>query len=674
MERLQTMMNYIFENNLNIDKATFFTVIIGQITIYGILLTFYQFVASYKKVSNQYLCFNITEYFMKKNIIVPKKLFGAILIFEILYKPFITVYGKGLSIQIINMMNFIWFASAIIYFVLFVILFFQCTKSILTLKISSNIKTNNYLVDDINENFLKKSSRERKHCKIVDLLCKDFENLHIAIQHDDNPEWQNKYDRLINTIFGKYTKKKRDEICNAEKQGIVSRKKLPDMGNASRELDLLQKIIDEKYFQLDEENIEYIFSFHINLLKSNFSIAELNGYNEISFNRYYGIAMEAEKKIFNVSKWEDSILKIYKRMDDKNRQKVIQRLYSNIHTNKNWYECFCNECIKDIIRMEIDSIFNEEREQKDFIQMFDLVIKEKDINDFCAQVVRNKIIYYNEFDAREIIMQLNKQNCTYLFTYIIIYYSIYKSRFKWNFINIKILRTLWDHHGNMHDDAEDVIEKIKKSNIEHHFEEEMYFKLVEYIDARVDGELLETVYEDKILDVFYIWIVKICVIHQEHIVYYAYRNSFKLDTQIAIVNELSNHDELLECENITNWIEYMRYDIFANQNSFPSKLNISLRCLLLTNLKVEVVVNYVTKNCYYHIDSIGKYILIKLHELPNKIGKQEQIKEIIKKAFIASNMNVDEYLDMIEKECNICNYEVNYIQKEKMKEYLIESF
>ena len=359
---------------------------------------------------------------MKKNIIVPKKLFGAILIFEILYKPFITVYGNGLSIQIINMLNFSWFASAIIYFVLFVILFFQCTKSILTLKMSSNIKTNNYLVDDINESFLEKSIKN--YCENVDLLCGVFENLHIAIQYDNNPEWQNKYNRLINTIFGKYTKKKRDEICNVEKQRIVSRKKLPDMGNASRELDLLQKIIDEKYFQLDEENIEYIFSFHIDLLKSNFLIAELNGYDEISFDRYYGIAMEAEKKIFNVSKWEDSILKIYKRMDDKNRQKLIQSLYNSINMNKDWYEYFCNECIKDIIRMEIDSIFNKEREQKDFIQMFDIVIKEKDINDFCAQVVRNKIIYYNEFDAREIIMQLNKQNCTYLFTYIIIYYSI----------------------------------------------------------------------------------------------------------------------------------------------------------------------------------------------------------------------------------------------------------
>ena len=45
---LQTIMDYMLNNDLNIDKATFFTVIIGQITIYGILLTFYQFVASYQ--------------------------------------------------------------------------------------------------------------------------------------------------------------------------------------------------------------------------------------------------------------------------------------------------------------------------------------------------------------------------------------------------------------------------------------------------------------------------------------------------------------------------------------------------------------------------------------------------------------------------------------------------
>ena len=47
---LQKIIDYMLNNNLSIDKATFFTVIIGQITIYGILLTFYQFVASYQGV------------------------------------------------------------------------------------------------------------------------------------------------------------------------------------------------------------------------------------------------------------------------------------------------------------------------------------------------------------------------------------------------------------------------------------------------------------------------------------------------------------------------------------------------------------------------------------------------------------------------------------------------
>ena len=68
---LQTIMDYMLNNDLNIDKATFFTVIIGQITIYGILLTFYQFVASYQgneRSVTRYLGINITEYFVKKKI------------------------------------------------------------------------------------------------------------------------------------------------------------------------------------------------------------------------------------------------------------------------------------------------------------------------------------------------------------------------------------------------------------------------------------------------------------------------------------------------------------------------------------------------------------------------------------------------------------------------------
>ena len=147
---LQIIVDCMLNNNLSIDKATFFTVIIGQITIYGILLTFYQFVASYQggeKAATRYLGINITEYFVKKKIkifnkIISKKMFGVLLILEILYKPFMTIYGDTLGASTISIINFVWFSFAIGYFILFVVLFIQCTKSILMIKMSSDVKRN----------------------------------------------------------------------------------------------------------------------------------------------------------------------------------------------------------------------------------------------------------------------------------------------------------------------------------------------------------------------------------------------------------------------------------------------------------------------------------------------------------------------------------------------------
>lgn len=88
---LKMLIDYIFNNNLNIDRTTFLTVVIGQITIYGILLTFFQFIVSYqggKREITQYLGRDLTNYFLKKNIffinnLLYKNLFKITLILEI---------------------------------------------------------------------------------------------------------------------------------------------------------------------------------------------------------------------------------------------------------------------------------------------------------------------------------------------------------------------------------------------------------------------------------------------------------------------------------------------------------------------------------------------------------------------------------------------------------------
>lgn len=670
---LQIIIDYMFNNNLSIDKATFFTVIIGQITIYGILLTFYQFVASYQggeKAATRYLGINITEYFVKKKIkifnkIISKKMFGVLLILEILYKPFMTIYGETLGTSTISIINFVWFLFAIVYFILFVMLFIQCTKSILMIKMSSDIKRNGYIISEINKEFLKKTMKERISKNAIDLLRRDFVNLHDAIQEDENTELQGRYNQLIHLIFTDYIGRKQYEISNIEKKGRILKNQVSWIYNSNCEVHLLQEIIDEIYFQLDEQNIKSILNFYIDLIRLNLIRAKQAGYSKVRLNRYDDLYVKAEEKIFDVIEWKDVILKIYQKLSDKKKQELIRLLQRGLNQGQDFYEQYYKQCINDLIRVEFDCIFSEKRKQKDFVKIFGQIIKDKYFNDICAQIMRDKIIYYNRFDAGEIIGQLSGKNCTYIFSYIVLYYSIYRFRFEWEYININVLRILWKQHSDMQDDAEEVIEKIRNSNIGHRFEDKMYFKFMEYINASADGELFNMVYNDKILDVFYVWVIKTSVINQDNL---------DMDIQIAIINELAKHDELMECESIHTWVQYMRYNSFAMQNSFPRKLNITLRSLLLTNINVVIVVNYVHENRYFYDDVIGAYLLVKLHELSDKTQKQKQIKEIVKNAFIASNMDIDEYINMIEKECYMCRCEINYVQKEKMKEYLLQTF
>lgn len=679
---LQIIIDYMFNNNLSIDKATFFTVIIGQITIYGILLTFYQFVASYQggeKAATRYLGINITEYFVKKKIkifnkIISKKMFGVLLILEILYKPFMTIYGETLGTSTISIINFVWFLFAIVYFILFVMLFIQCTKSILMIKMSSDIKRNGYIISEINKEFLKKTMKERISKNAIDLLRRDFVNLHDAIQEDENTELQGRYNQLIHLIFTDYIGRKQYEISNIEKKGRILKNQVSWIYNSNCEVHLLQEIIDEIYFQLDEQNIKSILNFYIDLIRLNLIRAKQAGYSKVRLNRYDDLYVKAEEKIFDVIEWKDVILKIYQKLSDKKKQELIRLLQRGLNQGQNFYEQYYKQCINDLIRVEFDCIFSEKRKQKDFVKIFGQIIKDKYFNDICAQIMRDKIIYYNRFDAGEIIGQLSGKNCTYIFSYIVLYYSIYRFRFEWEYININVLRILWKQHSDMQDDAEEVIEKIRNSNIGHRFEDKMYFKFMEYINASADGELFNMVYNDKILDVFYVWVIKTSVINQDDLIYSIYQDNLDIDIQIAIINELAKHDELMECESIHTWVQYMRYNSFAMQNSFPRKLNITLRSLLLTNINVVIVVNYVHENRYFYDDVIGAYLLVKLHELSDKTQKQKQIKEIVKNAFIASNMDIDEYINMIEKECYMCRCEINYVQKEKMKEYLLQTF
>ena len=679
----QILMDYICNNELNIDKATYFTVLIGQITIYGILLTFYQFVASYqgnKKAVNQYLGINIAEFFVKKNVkffnkIISKKYFGGIILLEFLYKPFITVYGGLISTEVIRFVNFLWYFFAVTYFCLFAFLFFRCTKSILMIKLYSSTPMNDLAIDEINKNFIKKTVKEQITQNAIELLEKDMDNLRVAIQIDDDTKLQKKYNCLINIIFGKYTTQKKNKKSITKEILKRLNKQISWIYNVNREVYLLQEILEEKYFTLDEENIWHVFRFGINLLNENFEQAKLEGYEEIRYDRYGGhhnLDLK-EIKIFYVGEWKDIWLKIYRKLSDKEKQKYICCLTENFYLKKKiFYQSYCEKCIECLIQEEVESILEGKREQKDFIKIFKQAIQDESINKFYMQVLCDEIVGYDKVNIEKIIALLNEKNATYLFTYIIMYYSIYKFSFEWEYINLNMLKLLWKQHGNMEENAEFILKEIKHSDIQHRFSKEMYNKFMEYIYADIDGKLFRMIYDENILNMFYIWVIKMCIINEDDARYTFYKDDYDIDIQIIIINELSRHEELLTDNNICGWLDYVKYSTSKKQMVIPPKLVITLRSLLLTNINAMIVADYVKDNPYLYVNAIGKYLLVKLQELPDNIQQQGYVKEIIRNAFISDNMSIDKYITIIEKECCVCKSIINYVRKEKMIKYLMK--
>ena len=438
------------------------------------------------------------------------------------------------------------------------------------------------------------------------------------------------------------------------------------------EVYLLQEIIDENYFMLDEKNIKIILNFYMKLSETNIERAELEGYDKIRTDKYKSLFKEQKYKIFDVCGWINIMQKIYMKLADEEKNKFVRELYAIAHNTNSLYSDYCEKSIRYLISKEINNVFNGKRKQEDFVEVFRDVLKEKFINDFYSEIIKEKLISYDKFDATEMIMQLNKKNCTYLFTYIVMYYSIYRFRFEWKYVNVDTLKLLWNQHGSMQVDAKDVIYKISKSNINHRFTDEMYTKFMEYINININDGVINTVYKDNIMDVFYVWLIKTCFIHENDFAMYpVYRNSFNFNIQIIIINKLSKHDELMERDSVFNWIRHMRHNIFVNEANFPDKLDITLRNLLLVNIDPEIMLNYIAKNLYYNAEeSIGIYLLIKIEKLSTERQEQIEIKEMIKRVFVLKNMCIDQYIKMIEKECHICRCDINYIQKEKMKRYL----
>ena len=671
MQWLNVIKTFLFNNDLYIDKTTYVTVVIGQITIYGILMTFYQFLASYSRSDNgitQYWGIDLAQYYVKRDIklfdrFTRTRIFIIIFIFEIIYKPFLLIFGKFIKPSIISLMCFLWFFFAVCYYIMMVCAFVRCVRSTFAMKWGLNKIVQHSLITELNKEIMKGLRTNKEDIPDIDLLIKNFEYLHNVIEGDNNPEAQKGYKALIEKLLSEYIKKKKNKIPIRNNNRRMQRKQTSNwMYDSNSEEKLIKRILNEEYFHLDSDYMAFILDFYFKTVHQNLRNAKMEGYSKVGSDKE-----NKGEKVYNIKEWMQVTLDLYQRLSDNQRKEMIFEFLNAKETRNDLCNEYGGECVGDLMRNELNAIVEGKREQEDFVNIFTPILLQDEYNYLFSDLLIDILIEYPRLNMEMMIKLLNEKNSTYILAYIVMYYSVYTFRFSWEYFNIAVLKMLWERHCNEIINGEQVKKRINKSNIKHRFNEKMLDKFVEYINKFMSKELLELVYRDGVLDVFYIWIMKTCVIDQTGLMLGGFLDDVDVEVQVKIINELVKHEELLNNDNLTSRMWHMK------KTCIPKKLNVTLRSLLLINIDAEEVVAYAKSGDYSnHVNKeVGAYLLVNLQKMSEEMRSDEYVKNLIRSDFEQANVSVDQYIDKIESECKICRCKLNYVQKKNMKAYLI---
>ena len=59
---------------------------------------------------------------------------------------------------------------------------------------------------------------------------------------------------------------------------------------------------------------------------------------------------------------------------------IIKRLFRNINNSNKLYQQYYNRCIYELVRYEINNIFNGRRQEKSFLDVFGDIIGQEKVN------------------------------------------------------------------------------------------------------------------------------------------------------------------------------------------------------------------------------------------------------------------------------------------------------
>lgn len=626
----------------------YFTAIIGMITIYGIIMTFYQFVSSYQKSDVVYLGYNLKEYIINKEspiqrIMINKKV-KYLCVFEIVIIPVIYFLEDYICPLAYSFGVILWYGGIAIFFLLSFFAMFQSAKSVRMLNKNLDIERNKKCLDMIDQEY---KDKVIKKGITLENLEKELDFIKWKRVCDKSPNLQDRYENLIYMLLNMYV-----EALDSESYEDIYLK---------NEIEI--KVFDDLLSNKSIYPNEVFWEFQFKIIEYNIqSVLRKNG--------------DVEKELFHADKnystelnWYSISEAIYQTGDDEERKKYIKYMtYKILYKNdsneiKSFYITAISKCLKG----EISKLSQGERSEEDIYNIF---LCCKDNSEFKRKLCFHIYTQIEEWKGTmpdQLLELLDENSKIIIYIYIIGYISIYKSRAEKIKLIPVFIKKLLDGVDLRIINSEKILNEIVKySNIGHKFQKEIYDQIIKYMYDDFDQEFLQNLVQQQLFEPAIILMIKINCLNQKYNTTSVYKDFGITDVYIRIINNLAFFPNFLD-DKMRIFVTSIRYELEKYSKDLALSKFEKFEALLLSDLEIKSDDINETKISYCSRESIGKYALIKLSD-ENK--NWSGLKYIIYKTYCNSNLSIEDYVEKISNISSLFYVDLSFVQKEKMKCFL----
>jgi len=674
MNKVIPLLSFVWENELQLDKAVYFTVIIGQLTIFGIFLTFMQFVASLNGDRNiqTYLGQDLKHFYIMKKLkfyqMIKSRWFLCLLMLSILLKPFLTLFQSMINTEVIRVLLFNWYVFSVIYLLLFVYSFFECVTLSISFKDVGQGSGYSEVLCLIEQDFFRNKKFERKvyNC---DRLAKEVD--YILYEREKNSgNLDDCYQRIISKLIDIYTNKKQ--------QALFGRKKVKEYQAHLYIFQLENEVLDHLMFVFIQDR-EFL------LRLSQCKLALINIYYKKYHDKEWEQAFTENDGWYNPSIWK-IYEEIYKQNKDVDLMKeIVKQLDFPIYNKSNPLQPFQKEMrqvLTHLLFLMSNDIYMDNLNEQQLVDIFTNIYSKEYYQQMMMREISGRYVSNETLSPNKILNLLDEKHQAFILVHSFFFTTIYDNYSNWMGQSFnhwkKFLPRMNEFYETLQQNKAYLLKELTAKMDMHRFYPDMLDKLIGYLKCPMSFALMEQIEQDRVLSSYLMIPLRLCTLN-ESLMYPYQENIFEKQPrmQIKIVKYLADHPEFLVNRNVQEMIYYLRFELYQKEDRFLEEFEQSLSYLILTDVPVtdRILLKWRKDNKYVLAD-LAKYMLVKITDQHHQISSnlQEWVFKFIMQDFIGSDKSVIGYVEDINTVYERYHFPLKYFQMKKMMWLLEQQF